>query len=49
MDYETLDSDPESLCGDERQKFDALFAPYPKSDYDIFDYELKAYPNVRKG
>ena len=25
MDYETLDSDPESLCGDERQKFDALF------------------------
>ena len=27
MDYETLDSDPESLCGDERQKFDALFAP----------------------
>lgn len=21
----------------------------PKSDYDIFDYELKAYPNVRKG
>ena len=27
MDYETLDTDPEALCGDKRQKFDVLFAP----------------------
>ena len=27
MDYETLDTDPEALCGDNRQKFDVLFAP----------------------
>ena len=41
MDYETLDSDPESLCGDERQKFDALFAPVKTANTTDIPTHLK--------
>ena len=41
MDYETLDSDPESLCGDERQKFDALFAPVKTTNTTDIPTHLK--------
>ena len=41
MDYETLDSDPKSLCGDERQKFDALFAPVKTTNTTDIPTHLK--------
>ena len=41
IDYETLDSDPESLCGDERQKFDALFAPVKTTNTTDIPTHLK--------
>ena len=41
MDYETLDSDPESLCGDERKKFDALFAPVKTTNTTDIPTHLK--------
>ena len=41
MDYETLDSNPESLCGDERQKFDALFAPVKTTNTTDIPTHLK--------
>ena len=47
MDYETLDSDPESLCGDERQKFDALFAPVKTTNTTDIPTHLKT--SVYKG
>ena len=41
MDHETLDSDLESLCGDERQKFDALFAPVKTTNTTDIPTHLK--------
>lgn len=41
MDYETLDTDPESLCGDNRQKFDALFAPVKTTNTTDIPTHLK--------
>ena len=48
MDYETLDSDPESLCGDERQKFDALFAPVKTTNTTDIPTHLKTIQQERK-
>lgn len=41
MDYETLDTDPESICGDNRQKFDALFAPVKTTNTTDIPTHLK--------
>ena len=41
MDYETLDTDLEALCGDKRQKFDALFAPVKTTNTTDIPTHLK--------
>lgn len=41
MDYETLDTDPEALCGDKRQKFDVLFAPVKTTNTTDIPTHLK--------
>lgn len=41
MDYETLDTDPEALCGDKRQKFDTLFAPVKTTNTTDIPTHLK--------
>ena len=48
MDYETLDTDPESLCGDNRQKFDALFAPVKTTNTTDIPTHLKHSAGMEK-
>lgn len=48
MDYETLDEDPDSLCGDSPQKFSAWFAPVATTSTTDIQVHLKNFQNAWK-
>ena len=48
MDYETLDEDPDSLCGDSLQKFSAWFAPVATTSTTDIQVHLKNFQNAWK-